>query len=148
MLNHVVIIGRLTKDPMLRKTQKGASVVSFTVACSRKVAKDQESQTDYINCVSWNKTADAINTYVRKGHLIGVSGHIQTRNYEDTNGKKQFVTEVMCEQVVFLESKKNTSQSQNNEASQQYSYDQPMQASFEPDYSSAGLDISSDDLPF
>lgn len=148
MLNHVVIVGRLTKEPTLRKTQKGASVVSFTVACARRVGQGQESQTDFINCVAWNKTADAINTYVKKGHLIGVSGHIQTRNYDDQQGKKQFVTEVMCEQVVFLESKRNTSQSQNNEVQEQYSYDAPMQTPFEPDYSSAGLDISSDDLPF
>ena len=148
MINKVILVGRLTKDPVLRKTQAGASVVSFTVACARKVAQGKEKQTDFINCVAWNKTADVINTYVKKGHLIGVEGHIQTRNYQDESGKKQFVTDVLCEHFAFLESKKISVQTQNDEEPQQYSYDEPMQASFEPDYSSAGLDISSDDLPF
>ncbi len=172
MINEVIIFGRLTKDPTLRKTQNGTSVTSFTVACNRKVAQGQEPQADYVNCVAWNKTADIINQYLHKGSLLGVEGRIQTRNYDDSNGKRVYVTEVYCEQVVFLESKQNNAQAQNNapqyepQFGQQPQYQQqfptyqqsqnpyqnygPSNATgyAEPNYSTPALDISADDLPF
>lgn len=134
MINKVILVGRLTKDPVLRKTQAGTSVTSFTVACSRRVGADKEPQTDFINCVAWNRTADLVQTYVRKGNLVGVEGRIQTRNYDDEQGKKVYVTEVLCESVQFLESKNKA------ESTQQH------QQTFEPEYHT--VDITSDDLPF
>ena len=138
MINKVVLVGRLTKEPLLRKTQSGTSVTSFTVACGRKVGKDQEPQTDFINCVAWNRTADLVHTYVHKGNLIGVEGRIQTRNYDDEQGKKVYVTEVVCESVQFLESKNKS------ESTQQQSYDAPV----DPFANAPSLSINADDLPF
>lgn len=137
-LNRCILVGRLTKDPMLRKTQSGTSVTSFTVACGRKVGKDQEPQTDFINCVAWSGTADLVAKYVHKGNLVGVEGRIQTRNYDDEQGKKVYVTEVVCESVQFLESKNKS------ESTQQQSFDAPG----DPFANSPSIDISSDDLPF
>ena len=104
MINRVVLVGRLTKDPVLRKTQSQTSVVSFTLAVNRRF-QTQDQTTDFINCVAWNKTADFMNQYARKGALVGTEGRIQTRNYDDANGKRVYVTEVVCDNVQLLESK-------------------------------------------
>lgn len=139
MINKVILVGRITKDPELRKTQSGASVVSFTLACNRRVKQEGQPEADFINCQAWGKTAEVICQYVFKGHLLGLEGRIQTRSYDDKDGKRVYVTEVVCESVQFLESKKQaengvsgteTAQMQNNEFA---------------DYAS---DIQTDDLPF
>lgn len=156
MINRVVLVGRLTKDPVLRKTQSQASVVSFTLAVNRKF-QTQDQTTDFINCVAWNKTADFMNQYARKGALVGTEGRIQTRNYDDANGKKVYVTEVVCDNVQLLESKAvaqsreatggftETSYRQDNNNSGYF----PDDNGDVEDYSSGPvLDISSDDLPF
>lgn len=162
MINKVILIGRLTKDPILRKTQAGASVTSFTVACSRRVAQGQEPQTDFINCVAWNVLADNVSKYTHKGSLVCVEGRIQTRTYDDPNGKRQYITEIICERVVFLDTKKNNAQTQYNEQQNEYNnsysnyhdvtHHQSQQQSYpgynDTEYSSGVLDISSDDLPF
>lgn len=153
MMNRVILVGRITKDPMLRKTQSGASVVSFTIACNRRVPS-QGQDADFINCVAWNKTADFMAQYVRKGALLGVEGRIQTRNYDDKDGKRVYVTEVVCDSVQFLESKKASAEHQNDGVPQpvmnpSYPSEQPVQDTFESDFSSMdSLDIASDDLPF
>ena len=152
MINRVVLVGRITKDPMLRKTQSGTSVVSFTIACNRRV-QTQDQQADFINCVAWNKTADFMTQYVKKGALLGVEGRIQTRNYDGQDGKKVYVTEVVAETVQFLESKKDAANNAGfipNQMEEPAGY-QPDTTStnYESDFSSADtLDIASDDLPF
>ncbi len=83
MINRVVLVGRLTKDPELRRTQSGTSVVSYTIAVNRRSAQPGQPDADFINCVAWNKTAELMAQYLHKGSLIGVEGRIQTRNYEN-----------------------------------------------------------------
>lgn len=119
MINKVILVGRITKDPELRKTQSGASVVSFTLACNRRVPS-QGQDADFINCVAWNKTADFMAQYVRKGALLGIEGRIQTRNYDDKDGKRVYVTEVVANSVQLLESKKDA---QSEAAMQNDEYD-------------------------
>lgn len=153
MINRVVLVGRITRDPMLRKTQSGTSVVSFTIACNRRVPS-QGVDADFINCVAWNKTADFMAQYVKKGALLGLEGRIQTRNYDDKDGKRVYVTEVVADSVQFLESKKAASENSGYVAQDPmqdsgYVADQPSANSFDADFSSADtLDIASDDLPF
>ena len=97
MINRVVLVGRLTKDPVLRKTANGASVVSFTVACTRRFKQEGQPDADFINTVAWNKTADIVSQYTHKGSLVGVEGRIQTRSYDDQSGKRVYVTEVVAD---------------------------------------------------
>ena len=99
MINRVVLVGRMTKDPTLRKTGSGASVTSFTVACDRRIKTNGQPTADFINCVCWNKVADNTAQYTHKGSLVGVEGRIQTRNNDDQSGKKVFITEVLVDSV-------------------------------------------------
>ena len=103
-MNLSVLIGRLTRDPELRMTQSQNAVCSFTLAVDRK-DKDAsgERQTDFINCVAWRKTAELISDYVKKGHKLGVIGAIQTRNYDDKDGRRVYVTEVVVDEIEFLQ---------------------------------------------
>lgn len=117
MINRVVLIGRLTKDPVLRKTLNDKSVVQFTLACNRNVSKDGEQNVDFINCIAWNKVAELMVQYLHKGSLIGIDGRIQTRNYQDKSGRTVYLTEVVVEQQQFLEPK---SAQQSNESVQGY----------------------------
>lgn len=131
-MNNVNLIGRLTKDNEVKMTNSGKSVVAFTLAVNRRVSKEAEQQADFINCVAWGKTAENMAIYTHKGSLVGVTGRISTRNYE-SNGKKVYVTEVMVDELQYLE-KKNSNQSN------------------EPDFSRFNtgepLNIADDDLPF
>lgn len=104
MLNKVILMGRLTKDPELRTTNNGKNVTTFTIAVDTGYGEDKK--TDFINCVAWNKTAEFINKYFSKGQMIIVLGRISTRNYEDKNGDKKYITEVIANEVQFGESKK------------------------------------------
>ncbi|MBQ3418529.1 MAG: single-stranded DNA-binding protein [Erysipelotrichaceae bacterium] len=102
MINNVVLIGRITKDLELRKTQSNLSVISFTLAVERNIKKeDGTKDTDFINCVAWRQSADFLYQYANKGDLIGVSGRLTTRNYDGQNGKV-YVTEVTCDEVNLL----------------------------------------------
>ena len=145
MINRVILVGRFTKDPMLRKTQTGTSVTSFTVACGRRVAAGQEPQTDFINCVAWNRTADIVSQYTHKGSLVGVEGRIQSRSYDDAQGKRVYVTEVVCDSVQFLESRSASENRGSMMETRGYESDVP---SYDDFASTPSLDISSDDLPF
>lgn len=144
MVNRVVLVGRLTKDPILRKTQSGKSVTSFTVAINRRFS--QSEQADFVNCVAWEKTADFLSQYARKGSLISLEGRIQSRSYDDKDGKRVYVQEVVAENVQLLESKSVT---ESKSAYEPYQVDVD-----DNDYSDQNqddgpvLDISSDDLPF
>lgn len=99
-MNNINLIGRLTKNPELKETQSGKAVTTFTIAVNRPYAKDEA---DFINIVTWNKVAENCGNYLKKGLLVGVSGRIQIRNYENKEGKKVYVTEVISNQVDFLE---------------------------------------------
>ena len=114
MINRVVLVGRLTKDPVLRKTANGASVVSFTVACTRRFKQEGQPDADFINTVAWNKTADIVSQYTHKGSVVGVEGRIQTRSYDDQSGKRVYVTEVVADSVQFLESSAAASNANSN----------------------------------
>lgn len=156
MINRVVLVGRITKDPVLRKTASGVSVVAFTVACDRRIKTEGQPTADFINTVAWNRTADIVAQYTHKGSLVGVEGRIQTRSYDDRSGKRVYVTEVVVDNVQFLEPKDSVSANVSTNA-------YVPQNSYEPTYepgtgttpsysnnfaSSDTLDIASDDLPF
>ncbi|ANU69948.1 single-stranded DNA-binding protein [Erysipelotrichaceae bacterium I46] len=150
MINRVVLVGRLTKDPVLRKTANGASVVSFTVACTRRFKQEGHPEADFINTVAWNKTADSVSQYTHKGSLVGVEGRIQTRSYDDKDGKRVYVTEVVADSVQFLESKSAAaSNAYVPEQGSNQGYQSDNGQSYSNDFtSSSTLDIASDDLPF
>ena len=131
-MNRTVLTGRLTKDVEVRKTQSGLSVASFTVAVDRRVKTDGEKTADFIECVAWRQGADFLGTYAKKGDMVGVDGHIKTRNYDDAQGVKHYVTEIQCDNVEILSSKRTAEQPKQEKQQ-------------EPDNS---IDISSDDLPW
>ncbi|MCI1945865.1 single-stranded DNA-binding protein [Clostridium luticellarii] len=115
-MNKVVLIGRLTKDPELRFTPgMGKAVTTFTIAVDRRFSKDGQREADFIPIVVWGKQAESTANYMSKGKLIGVSGRIQTRNYEAKDGSRRYVTEVIAEEVQFLEWGEKTSSNFNNE---------------------------------
>lgn len=106
-MNKVVLVGRITKDPELKRTSSDITYVQFTIAVNRPYKSNTgERQADFIGCVAWRQTAEVICKYVRKGQQIGVDGSIQTRSYDDSNGVKHYVTEVLVENFHFLEAKK------------------------------------------
>ncbi len=136
MLNNAILVGRLTKDPELRSTQSGVSVASFTVAVSRSYARQgEERQTDFINCVAFRNTADFISRYFSKGNMIGVDGSIQTRTWDDQEGKRHWVTEVVVNEAHFVESKKDNAAGGFSAGGAEL----PMEF---------GADATDDDLPF
>lgn len=149
MINRVILVGRLTKDPVLRKTGAGKSVVSFTTACDRKVKVDGQPTADFINCIAWNKVADLMAQYLHKGSLVGVEGRIQTRSYDDQTGKRVYITEVVADSVQFLESK--SASTNNAQAGYTSDYNANNQ-DYEPDTSypddNDTLKIAEEDLPF
>lgn len=108
--NIVVLVGRLTKDPEIRKTSTGKSVCSFSVACNRKRKRDEDSQADFVNCVAWEQSADYLTQYGHKGDIISVIGRVQSRKYDDAEGRTVFVQEVSCTDVSLLKSNENRSQ--------------------------------------
>ncbi len=119
MINNVVLTGRLTKDIDLKYTQSGTAVGSFSVAVERKFKNAQgERETDFINCVIWRKSAENFAKFAGKGSLVGLEGNIQTRNYENNQGQRVYVTEVVVDNFTLLESKKEREQNnggyQNN----------------------------------
>lgn len=155
MINRVVLVGRLTKDPILRKTQSGSSVTSFTVACDRRIKTEGQPTADFINCVCWNKVADNTAQYTHKGSLVGVEGRIQTRSYDDQSGRRVYVTEVVADSVQFLEPKGTNSAAAVNvytpdyDAGNQGYQSDNASPSYSSDFASSDtLDIASDDLPF
>ena len=115
MINRVVLTGRLTKDPEIRQTQNGVSVTTFTLAVDRPFTNaNGERQADFINCVTFRKQAENVSNYVSKSSLVGIDGRLQSRSYDNQEGRRVFVTEVVCDNVQFLDTKK-----QNNQSKQQ-----------------------------
>lgn len=105
-MNKAILIGRLTRDPELRTTSSGRNVCSFSVAVNRTYTNTNgEREADFINCVVWDKQAENLAKYQKKGNQIAVEGRIQTRNYDDKDGKKVYVTEVLASNISFLDAK-------------------------------------------
>jgi len=153
MINNVVLVGRLTRDIELRKTQSGLSVASFTIACDRRLSQEQknngEQSADFISCVAWRGSADFLGNYAHKGDTVGVEGRIQTRSY-DRDGQKVYVTEIVANNVSILHS------TQPRQAQAQTQPQQQVQAQSEvatqandpmEEYLN-GYEINSDELPF
>lgn len=106
MINQVILVGRLTKDPEIRYTTEGAPVANFTLAVSRQFRNAAgEIDTDFVNCTVWKRTAENTANYCRKGSIVGVTGRIQTRNYQNAERKRVYVTEVLADSVRFMSSK-------------------------------------------
>ena len=120
-MNKVILMGRLTKDPEVRYTQStNTMVTSFTLAVNRRFVKQgEERQADFINIVAWNKTAEFVSKYFSKGQQVGVIGRIQTRNYDNEEGIKHYVTEVIAEEVYFAGEKKEKAQNDTTDESKQ-----------------------------
>ena len=114
-MNRCVMLGRLTKDTELKFTPNGTAVASFTLAVNRRFVKEGEQQADFINCVAWGKTAEFCGNYFKKGMQVAVEGRIQTRTYDNKEGKKMYVTEVVCDNVYFADSKKEGNNQQQND---------------------------------
>ena len=116
MLNHIVIMGRLTRDVELRSTQSGVSVASFTVAVDRDyTGRDGgEKQTDFIDCVAWRQTGEFVNRYFRKGSMIVVSGRLQSRKWQDRDGNNRTNWEINADNVYFGESRRDSDSNRND----------------------------------
>ncbi len=139
-MNKVVLMGRLTRDPEVRYTQTNNTLVaSFSLAVNRRFAKQgEERQADFINVVAWSKTGEFVSKYFKKGQQVAVIGRIQTRNWDDEQGQKHYVTEVVAEETYFADSKKNgDSQDFENTFGENVSQNTEFQ-----------IDSSDDDLPF
>lgn len=116
MLNHVVLMGRMVRDPELRRTQSGVAVTSFTLACERDYASNGERETDFIPCVIWRAGAEFVQKYFCKGSMTVVSGRIQVRQYTDRDGNKRSITEIVADTVYFGESKRDRDEADYTEA--------------------------------
>ena len=138
-MNKVILIGRLTKDVELRYTQtNNTAVASFSLAVNRKFVKTgEERQADFFNIIAWNKLAENISKYLFKGNQVAISGRLETRTWDDANGQKHYVTEIIAEEVDFIETKNR----QSNDAI--LNSPTTTNASGITDFASSG-----DDLPF
>lgn len=120
MINRIVLVGRLTKDPDLRYTPSGAAVARFTLAVNRTFTNVQgEKEADFINCTVWRKQAENTANFLKKGSLAGVEGRIQTGSYEGQDGKRVYTTEVVADSVQFLEPKNSSRQTEDTRQGQQ-----------------------------
>lgn len=146
-MNSTNLIGRLTKDLDVRYTGNGKAVVNFTVAVDRPFSRDT---TDFIDCVAWEKTAENMGQYLKKGSQVGVTGYITTRNYENNQGQRVYVTEVLADRVQFLDSK-NDNQGNQQQQPQQQNNNPFANVDFnsnDPFETSNATDIDNSDLPF
>lgn len=154
-MNKAIIIGRLTKDPELRSTPTGRNVCQFSVAVNRTYTNQNgEREADFINCVVWDKQAENLSKYQKKGNQIAVEGRIQTRNYDDKDGKKVYVTEILATNISFLDSK--AASSTNNSFNSlpeppMHEEENIVSVSVEKDPFEAfgdSIEVSDNDLPF
>ena len=152
-MNKVIISGRLTRDPEMRYSQSAEplAVTRFSIAVNRRVKKDGEPDADFINCVSFGKTAEFISKYFTKGKMIGVVGSIRTNSWTDNNGQKRVSTDVQVEEVEFLESKSSSEsyQAENMSTSGQNNMiDNSQNMQQNEDFYSIEQDVDDDNLPF
>jgi single-strand DNA-binding protein len=156
LLNRVILIGRLTKDPELRYTPAGVAVTQFTLAIDRPFSNQQtkEREADFINIVTWRQLAETCANYLRKGRLTAVEGRLQVRNYDNNEGRKVYVTEVIADNVRFLESSKegggsNTGNREESTYTRNNSGGGTPRDNQDPFLDDGKpIDISDDDLPF
>lgn len=141
-MNRAVLVGRVVRDPELRKTTtSGTPVATFTLAVDNRVRAGGERTTSFIPCTCWSQTAEIVKEYVKKGSLIGIDGRLHQRSYTASDGRKISVVEVVADTVTFLEKKQNVAQSDRNDSQ----YDSAEQSVD----SDAGIDVTTDnDLPF
>lgn len=151
MLNRVVMVGRMTRDPELRRTGTGAAVTSFTLALNRNYQSADGIQADYIPCVVWNKVAENVDKYCSKGSLVGVEGRLRSRNYDNAQGQKVYVVEVVCDSVQFLDTKgsREKAQEQQSQVKKDEFYDMKS-TDLEKDFDNSfkSFDIMDDDIQF
>ena len=143
MINNVTLVGRLTKDVELKYTPANQAVAQFVLAVNRTFKNaNGERESDFINCVIWRKSAENFANFAKKGALIGITGRIQTRNYENAQGQRVYVTEVIAENFQMLESRNQQQGQQQGQATQQQTK--------QPDPFSGGtpMDLNDDSLPF
>lgn len=138
MINNVTLVGRLTRDPELKYTPSNIAITTFNMAVNRNFkGANGERETDFINCMIWRKQAELLAEWCKKGNLVGITGRIQTRSYDNQQGKRVYVTEVVTDTFQLLEKRDNSANQSNIE--------EQMPASFE---TTNPLDISDDDMPF
>lgn len=143
MLNSVSMTGRLTKDVDLRFTKSGTAVGSFTIAVDRQFrSANGERETDFVNCQIWRKSAENLAKFTHKGSLVGIEGHIQTRTYDNAQGNKVYVTEVIVENFALLEPRQTPQESHERAANNPASQGNGFANNGQP------IDIGDDDLPF
>ena len=156
-MNKVFLIGRLTRDPELRYTSSNIAVATFSIAVDRNFSNAAgEREADFINIVVWRKQAENVKNYMHKGSQVAIDGRIQTRSYDDTDGKKRYVTEVVADNVQFLDSKGSRDASAPTSAPEPTPYDfasqpEPKTSDVKNDpFADFGnnIEISDDDLPF
>lgn len=148
MINRVVLVGRLTADPQFRTTPNGVSIANFTIAVNRTFTNAQgEREADFINCVVFRKQAENVNNYLSKGQLAGVDGRIQSRSYENKEGNRVFVTEVVCDSVQFLEPKGNNNQNVSQGQQTGTRKQQTGNVAKDNPFANGNVDFE-DDLPF
>lgn len=141
-MNRTVLVGRLTKDPDLRYTSNGTATASFTVAVNRNFKNASgEREADFINCVAWRKAAETLSSYTKKGSQIAVEGRLQTRSYDNQQGQRVFVTELVVENFTFLDSKKEDG-NQNRPSPRQSAPSDPFVNN------SQTISVDDDSLPF
>lgn len=143
MLNRVILMGRLTKDPELKQTPNNISVATFSLAVDRNYQSDKDNkQTDFINIVAWRHTAEFVGKYFTKGQLVAVEGSIQTRSYQDKDGNNRTAFEVVADQVYFAEKKQNGENKSQSESSAKDSFQVGDLGDFEE------FDANDGELPF
>lgn len=145
MINNVVLVGRLTKDPDLRYTANGTGVATFTLAVNRNFTnQDGNREADFINCVIWRKSAETLANYAHKGTLLGVTGRVQTRNYDNQQGQRVYVTEVVADSFQLLESRSNNEKRHDDKQQQNTNTNN---SATDP-FNGSSIDIGDDDMPF
>ena len=157
MLNHITVMGRLTRDPEMRTTQSGVSVVSFTVACDRDFGGRDggERRTDFIDCVAWRSTGEFVSKYFHKGSMIVVSGRLQSRKWQDREGNNRTSWEINADNVYFGESRRDSDSGRDSYSGNSYSssyshnsYDAGKSSAPAPSNTFVELDDGDGELPF
>ena len=147
-MNKVILMGRLTRDPEMRQTPNGVAVCGFSIAVNRRFAKEGQQTADFINCTAWRQQAEFICKYFQKGSMIAIVGQLQSRSWDNQEGKRQYSTEVMVDEVYFTGSKNET---HSQGADYGHAAPQPRQDNAFGDIDNMGfqaIDGSEDDLPF
>lgn len=143
MINNVVLVGRITKDPEVRYTTNNIATCSFTLACDRRYSgANGENQADFINCVAWRQSAEFMGKYIKKGYVMGITGSIQTRSYQGQDGQTRYVTEVVCDSVRSLQGRSDSEASTTPRQTQTRASEEKAPETFNVS------DVADDDLPF